>query len=68
MRYTPLKDYSETFKMENVTIKNAPRMAAGIRHMPECYSLTAVCRHAVLEQPSEITGGDTGSKVHNSHK
>lgn len=68
MRYTPLKDYCEAFKMRNITIKNALRMAAGIRGMPECHSLSAVCRHGVLEQPSEITGGNTGCKVHNSHK
>lgn len=68
MRYTPFKDYSQTFKMKNITIRNASRMAAGIKNMPECHSLTAVCRHGVLELPSEITGGNTGSKVHNSHK
>lgn len=54
--------------MKNITIKNAPRMAAGIKGMPERHSLTAARRHGVLEQPSEITGRDTGSKVHNSHK
>lgn len=42
-------------------IKSAPRMAAGIRRMPECYSLT-VCRHVVLEQPSEITGETLAAK------
>ena len=68
MQYDTLKDYSETLKMRNMTIKNAARTAAGIKGMPVCHSLAAVCRHGVLEQPSEITGGNTGSKVHNSHK
>lgn len=54
--------------MKNITNKSAPHMAASIKGMPQCHSLTAVCRHGVLEQPSEITGGNTGSKVHNSHK
>lgn len=62
---TPLKDFSETFKMKNITIKNAPCIAVGV---PECHSLTAVCRHGVLEQPSEITGGTADSKVHNGPK
>lgn len=58
MWHTPLKDYSEIFEMKNIAIKNTLRMAAGIKGMPECHSLKAVCSHGVLEQPSEITGGE----------
>lgn len=54
--------------MENITIKNAPCIAAGIKSVPGCYSLTVVRRHVVLQPSGEITGGSTGSRVHNRHK
>lgn len=45
--------------LQNIRMKNAPYLAAGIRGRPGCRSLMAVRRRGVLAQPSEITGQNT---------
>lgn len=48
--------------MKNITIKMTLQKAAGVKGMPQCYSLKAECSHAVLEQPSKITGETLAAK------